>query len=228
MAIIYLMRHGETQWNREGVFRGRSDIPLNENGRTQAKAAGRRLRGAAITACYASPLLRAKETADIVCREIGLEGSILEEDLTDVDFGEWQGLPKDRVGRLYPELYRRWQTDPAGVTFPGGESVRGVLSRAMAGFGRIAGAHPEGRILVVTHRVLTKLILTEVLGAGAGAFWRIMQDTACINVIEVRTSSRNASDRYVVRLLNDTCHLNPPPPDVLEEPEVPYRRTEDF
>ncbi|HHY38623.1 MAG TPA: histidine phosphatase family protein [Clostridia bacterium] len=238
MTTIYLMRHGETQWNKEGIFRGRADIPLNENGRIQAKAAGRRLKRAAITACFTSPLVRAKETAEIVCKEIGLAEPALFGDLIDVDFGEWEGLSKDQVAQMYPELYKRWQTDPVSVTFPCGESLTEVFSRAVAALLCIARDHPEERILVVTHRVLTKLMLTEALGAGPGAFWRIMQDTACINIIDVHTSNRNASERYVVRLVNDTCHLTPETPDanglslatpaVREAPEGSYPRTGDF
>lgn len=232
MATIYLMRHGETQWNKEGVFRGRTDIPLNENGRIQAKAAGKRLRDAAVEACYTSPLLRAKETAEIVCEEIGLGNIMVVDGLTDVDFGEWQGLPKDQVARLYPDLYRRWQTDPARVTFPSGESLTDVLVRAMTSLERIAREHPDGRVLVVTHRVLTKLMLAEALGAGIQGFWRIIQDTACINIIDVVSSNPNTSDKYVVRLLNDTCHLYKPQDTVThkesEGTKPPWRQSEDF
>jgi broad specificity phosphatase PhoE len=201
MSFFYLVRHGETDWNREEVFRGRIDVPLNDRGRQQAQAAGRRLAAAGLAAVCTSPLGRARETAEIIARACGREASVIEA-FVDMDFGDWQGLRLTEVERRFPELYQTWRTAPAEARIPGAESLVEVKERAVAAITALAGRFPEGSLCVVTHRVVSKLVMAWALGLDEAAFWRIRQDTACLNVFEYD------GRELVVHLLNDTCHLS--------------------
>ena len=233
MTLFYLVRHGETDWNREEVFRGRLDVPLNDRGRLEAGAAGQRLVHAGLAAVTSSPLVRARETAEIVARACGVEASV-DEAFVDMDFGDWQGLRLTEVEKRYPELYQAWRATPAGARIPGAESLTAVRKRAVAAVTALAGRFPEDVLCVVTHRVVSKLVMAWALGLDEGAFWRIRQDTACVNAFEYEgregaqpplaccrlvpgpTKRRRAPVREgpgprgagpVVHLLNDTCHL---------------------
>lgn len=202
MALVLLVRHGETQYNREEVFRGRLDVPLNERGREQARATGRALAGAPIAAVWASPLSRAVQTAEAIAAPHGLPVR-LHDGLIDLDFGAWQGLPHDEVRRRHPDLYRRWVEAPGTVAFPGGETLAGAAARAVAALNAIAAA---GAVAVVSHRVVCKLLVAAALGLGGEGFWKIRQDTACINVLDW-TPAGDGGFHAGVRCLNDTCHL---------------------
>jgi len=95
-TTLYLIRHGQTDWNKSKIFRGRADVPLNERGCKEAQALSRHLEHVRATACYASPLSRTIETAGIVARPHSLEVK-LDDRLIDMDFGEWQGKPEADV-----------------------------------------------------------------------------------------------------------------------------------
>lgn len=120
------VRHGETEWNRKGVFRGRADIPLNERGRRQAAAAGKALAGARAAAIYASPLGRTVETAKIIQQAIRAPRLLIEDGLNELDRGVWQGLTRAQAKRRYAAVYRTWYEEPSKAAFPEGESLRAV------------------------------------------------------------------------------------------------------
>lgn len=202
-TTIYLARHGRTAWNREEIFRGRTDIPLDDLGREQARALGRHLATVGIGIIISSPLARALETARIASACWGGDDPRVDAAFTDLSFGEWEGLSRGEVEERDPDLYGRWATDPASVMFPGGESLAQVEERAWPALQRLADLHAGEALLVVTHRVVCKVLLARALGAGLPAFWRIRQDTACLNVLEWR------GDQVEVVKMNDTCHLRP-------------------
>ncbi len=200
MSLFYVVRHGETDWNREQVFRGRVDVPLNDLGRQQAQAVAKKLSEADLTAVYTSPLKRAGETADIVARLCGLQ-AVVENSFIDMNFGEWQGLTHGDVQSQFPEAYRRWQRSPESASIPGAESLHAVQERVVSALDKLAKRFPDAAVCVVSHRVVCKLLMAWALGLDESSFWRIRQDTACINVIEY------AGQSPVVHTLNDTCHL---------------------
>lgn len=199
MTTIYLVRHGQTAWNREEVFRGRADIPLNETGRKEALLTGQYLRGVSIEAIYSSPLSRALETADAIARHQGKEVQTLE-GLIDIDFGGWQGLSHEAVREEYEELYRQWKDTPHLVRFPGGESLEEVRERALEAIHGVLRDHAGETLAMVSHRVVNKIVICGLLGLDNSHFWEIGQDTGCINVLEFR-------DGFILRCLNDTSHL---------------------
>lgn len=137
---ILLVRHGETDWNRDRRWQGHADPPLNEEGRRQAQALAEALAGEDVAAVYSSDLLRAHETARIVAERLGLEVTALP-DLREVDVGSWSGLTRDEIAHRFPGA-ERWE---------GGETREEMAERVLGAVRRIAAAHPGGRVLVVTH-----------------------------------------------------------------------------
>ena len=200
MTRIYLVRHGTTEWNREEIFRGRADCALNETGRAEARATAAYFEGMDLDGIYTSPLARAAETAAAIAAGRGIEvGS--EPAFIDLDFGEWQGRPLKGVREKYPELYRAWRERPQEVTIPGGENLDSVRARAWEGLLRVARENPDRTVVIVSHRVITKILICAALGLDNSHFWQIKQDTTAINCLEY------ARGYFIVSLLNDTCHL---------------------
>lgn len=200
MTTVYLVRHGRTAWNNEGVFRGRKDIPLDEVGKREACLVGARLRGEGVVAVYSSPLARAMETAAAVAQHHGI-GVTVAEGLVDLDFGAWEGLTVAQVMERYPDLYRLWLSAPHEVVFPGGESLAAVRRRATEALASIMAQNHDGALVLVTHRVVLKVLICALLGLEDSHFWGIAQDTTALNAFHYREG------RWVCALLNDTCHL---------------------
>jgi broad specificity phosphatase PhoE len=148
VTTILLARHGETDWNRERRFQGHADPPLNELGRRQARELAESLADSGVVAVYASPLARARETAEIVAEMLGLPVET-RASLREVDVGSWQGLTRDEVEARYPDDFRRWLD--AGEGWRDGESYDELGRRVVADLLALAARHPGERILVVSH-----------------------------------------------------------------------------
>jgi broad specificity phosphatase PhoE len=200
MVNIILIRHGETDWNTEQVFRGRIDVPLNQVGISQAEAVGFSLRDRDIDALYSSPLKRALETAQMLAKGRKLEIKS-EEGFIDINFGLWQGIFHQKVKEDFKDLYTRWITEPHKVTFPEGESLAEVKVRAQKALNSIVKENPGRTVAIVSHRVVNKVLLCTVLNLNLSYFWNIRQDTCAVNSFEYKEGS------YHLTLLNDTCHL---------------------
>ena len=197
---IYLVRHGTTEWNQKEVFRGRIDCELNETGRAEARALAEYFRDVTIDSIYASPLSRAVETAQAVASFKGLR--VKPEPLfIDIDFGEWQGMPLKEVEEKYPDLYRLWRERPQDVSFPSGENLTLVKTRARGGIERVIQENPGKAVLIVSHRVITKVLVCALLGLDNSHFWSIKQDTAAVNCFEYTGKT------FITSLINDTCHM---------------------
>jgi broad specificity phosphatase PhoE len=200
MTSVYLVRHGETAWNKEEIFRGRTDISLNEIGFREAELVGEYLKGKDIHVIYSSPLLRAMETARRIAQVFNLKVQPLE-GIIDMSFGKWEGLPLKEVQIRDGELYRQWREEPHLVTLPGGESLDEVRVRAMAALENVIQYHKGINIVLVSHRVINKVIICGILGIDNSHFWQIGQDTAAVNLIQYKEG------KYILSLLNETCHL---------------------
>jgi broad specificity phosphatase PhoE len=200
MTSIYLVRHGQTAWNKEEIFRGRTDISLNEVGFREAELIGEYLKGKDIHVIYSSPLLRAKETARRIAQVFNLKVQPLE-GIIDMSFGKWEGRPLREVRIHDGELYQQWRERPHLVKLPGGESLDEVRMRAMAALEAVVASHHGNNIVLVSHRVINKVILCGILGIDNSHFWQIGQDAAAINLIRFKEG------KYILSLLNETCHL---------------------
>ena len=201
MTRIILVRHGETEWNRDERFRGRADIPLNDNGVIQARATAKRVAAEfSPAAIYSSPLVRALKTATILGEHLSLVVK-LDEGLFDIDYGMWTGLTREKVQNRWPVDLSAWFECPNQAEIPGGENLDHVRRRAMATVAKIVGNHVGEEVVVVGHTVVNRLILLGVLGLGNERFWRVRQDNCAINVIEA------ANGDYTLVSMNETCHL---------------------
>jgi probable phosphoglycerate mutase len=198
MKTVCLIRHGETQANRDGVFRGRGEVPLSEAGLCQAGELRARFAGERVERVLSSPLKRALQTAAICFPGAAVEAQEL---VNNLDLGRWAGRRKKEIAAEEPELWRRWLEEPEGMAFPGGESLAAVRGRA-ADFNRLLAAAPQRQIAVVSHRSVIKALLADALGLGDKWFWAFHLDNASVTVLlhdEVRG--------FVLAKLNETSHL---------------------
>ncbi|MBI4297602.1 MAG: histidine phosphatase family protein [Chloroflexi bacterium] len=197
---LYLIRHGRTDWNRQERYRGRFDLPLDQEGERQAQALAQRLAPVPLEAVYSSPLRRAWSTAQAVVQARGLEVRTLA-GLLDIDYGEWQGLALDEAQSRYPKLYRSWQEQPQEVSLPGGESLAQVQARATSALEEVSRRHPRALVALVSHRVVCQVMLCAALGLGLSHFWQVVPEVASLQVLE------HEAGRFRVALFNDACHL---------------------
>ena len=196
---LYLVRHGETPWNRDRIFRGREDIELSETGLLQACRVGTALAHRKVDQLYTSPLRRCQQTTLAIRSACNAPIRALA-GLTDVDYGQWAGKRDQDVAAAWADLHARYQRAPQDVTFPGGESLAAVQKRAVGAIDE-ALAEPWSTAVVVTHRVVLKLILLACLGAPIDRFWSIRVDPCSLSAITVE------GERRVVCLANDIGHL---------------------
>ena len=200
MTSIYLVRHGQTAWNKEEIFRGRTDVPLDETGLKQAELAGQYFKSMEIHAIYSSPLSRAWQTAQKIAQIQNLKVDPLE-GILDMSFGDWEGHAHQEIRKMDNETYRQWVESPHLVKLPGGESLDDVRGRAMAALEEVLRKHSEKTIVLVSHRVVCKVMICAILGLDNSHFWQIAQDTTAINLIQYKKG------KYILSLMNETCHL---------------------
>ena len=157
MTSIYLIRHGETDWNIEGRYQGQADPPLNQRGIEQAGELWENLKDEGLNLVYSSPLLRAKQTAVILSKQLTIP---LFEDprLMEIHQGKWQTKLRAEIQATYPDVFRAWERNPWQVTPPEGENLFQVRDRVNASIDDILRLYPDKRLGIVTHRIPIALI----------------------------------------------------------------------
>jgi 2,3-bisphosphoglycerate-dependent phosphoglycerate mutase len=164
--ILFLFRHGETDWNREGRLQGHTDTPLNATGLVQARALGETLRSHRLDAIVSSDLLRAWMTAQIVAKALEIP-LISEPGLREAEIGAAEGLLWAEVKtRFGEELTRRWYTDDTAA-FPGGETGFALRTRGLAALRRFAAAHEYRRVGISTHAAMVRQLMRHALPPGS-------------------------------------------------------------
>jgi len=199
MTRLIITRHGETDWNVGEVFRGRIDVGLNETGLAQAKALGHHMADLDVEAVYSSPLKRAFDTARAVAVYHGLEVSIAP-DLVDFNYGSWQGMSHNDVREKYADLYHKWLTAPHKVTMPDGESLDEATERARKVADDIVAGH-KGTVVLVSHRVINKVLICSLLDLDNSHFWNIRQDVTGMTTFEYE------GGQFILTGHNDISHL---------------------
>ena len=197
---LVLVRHGETEHNRGRLTLGRFDVPLNERGRAQAAAVA-----ASFTrppaAIYASPLSRARDTAEAIAA-VHRAAVIVEPALIEMEVGEMEHLSGVELRERYPEFLRRWLSpDAADARMPGGETLREVQDRAWAAVERMRAAHPDGEVVAVTHNFVILVLLCRALELPVSGFRRLKQDLAARSILDVREGGA------ALLQMNDRAHL---------------------
>ncbi|MFC1941194.1 histidine phosphatase family protein [Chloroflexota bacterium] len=201
MTEIILTRHGETEWNVGEIFRGRIDIELNETGIKQAELLAEYLSHIKIEAIYSSRLKRALMTAEAIARHHKLDVETAP-GLIDFDFGQWQGLSNREVKDKYKELYAEWISSPQRVTMPEGENLNDVRERAISVVDEVIAKY-DGTVILVSHRVVNKVLICALLGLDNSRFWNIRQDTCGI------TAFTYANECFILTEHNNTSYPKP-------------------
>jgi broad specificity phosphatase PhoE len=164
--LIYLVRHGETEWNRLGRWQGTTDIGLSDVGRAQARELVERVRDRGIIKVFASDLRRAGETAEIVAAELGLPAPVADARLRERGFGCFEGLTRHECAERFPEAWQRYHLDRRW-TPPGAEVHEHVVTRAIAAMNEIAAGLADGQsALVVSHGGTMRSFTHAITGAA--------------------------------------------------------------
>jgi broad specificity phosphatase PhoE len=166
--VILLARHGETGYNAERRFQGQGDVPLNERGLEQARELAELAKREPLAALYASPILRARQTAEVVAEATGLEPRY-DRRFAEHDVGEWQDRLFDDVERELPDAWARWQAGGEEWRFPGGESLAQQQQRVVAA---LVDVTQDGDLpaLVVCHRGVIRSALCHTRNEGLSAY----------------------------------------------------------
>jgi broad specificity phosphatase PhoE len=169
MTEFWLVRHGQTDWNINRRWQGQSpDAPgLNEIGRAQALELLDQLKDVKLSTIYSSDLLRARQTAELIAKPLGLD-IVFEPRLREMHLGEWEGMLASKVETHYPQELEERKRDAFNAHTPGGEALREVAARIIPAMDQIARKHPEESILVVSHGVSLGVIICHVEGIPLG------------------------------------------------------------
>ncbi|MBN9606265.1 MAG: histidine phosphatase family protein [Actinomycetales bacterium] len=150
---VALIRHGQTDWNLQGLLQGSSDVPLNATGRQQARDAVGMLRSVPWDVVVSSPLARARETAAIIAEELDVPLGEAYDDLVERDYGELEGTSSSAAIRRWPDR-----------AYPGAESIDAVVARGLSALERIASEHADRAVLTVCHGTIIRYTLARLAG----------------------------------------------------------------
>jgi probable phosphoglycerate mutase len=192
MTTLLLARHGQTVWHAENRYAGVSDIALTDTGRAQAEALGRWAAAHPVDAVTTSPLSRAAATAEPACRALGLTAHH-EPDLRECDFGVLEGRTLAEFAAEDPRRAAAFRADPVAHPFPRAEDPARAAARGTAALRRIAAAHPGGRVLVVAHNTLLRLVLCTLLSIPVREYRRVFPRLRNAAVSELRMDRAGAA-----------------------------------
>lgn len=194
---IFLIRHGETDWNREARYQGQADIDLNATGRGQAEKLSVRLRSEKIDRIYSSDRIRAVRSAEIIFRgrEIAIEA-----DLREISFGVFEGLNYEEILKRYPEVHSRWMRKPFDSAIPGGEKPSDFRKRVLRAFRCIVSSNKGKIVAIVAHGGPVNVIVRHLLSA------RVPDDfipgPTSVSIVEFKNGKAKGVS------LNDMSHLS--------------------
>lgn len=201
MKRLYLLRHGETTWNKEGRIQGHLDPPLSRLGVEQAHRLADRLAGEAIDAVFSSDLQRARVTAEVLAAGHGLPVRTTRL-LREACLGCWQGLTADEVLASFPEQHKAYREDPVANRPRGAESLDEVIARCDAFLHELRTQESFSVIAVTCHGGSVRGLIAAALGLGPGVYRRLRFDNAGLTVLDLRSIGP------MVTTLNDVCHLH--------------------
>ncbi|MEY3463750.1 MAG: Phosphoglycerate mutase [Cyanobacteriota bacterium] len=202
---LLLVRHGETDWNRQGRFQGQMDIPLNANGRAQAEAAGQFLAAVPFQRAYSSWMSRPRQTAEAILASHPGVPLTTTTGLAEIGHGLWEGRLENEIAEGWPQLLADWKRAPHTVQMPEGETIHDVWDRSLACWNRIAASLDAGETaLVVAHDAVNKTILCALLGLTPADIWAVKQGNGGVTVVDY---PEGAGGTPVVSALNLTSHL---------------------
>ncbi|HEX6446763.1 MAG TPA: histidine phosphatase family protein [Streptosporangiales bacterium] len=200
MTELVLVRHGETVWHAENRYAGSSDVSLTDEGVAQAARLGEWARTAGLTALWCSPASRAMRTAEPVSETTGLVPEV-DPRLRELDFGKGEGRTVAELAADFPAAVEAFRRDPVTGHLPGGEDPHAAVERAVECVRDIAAAEPAGRVLVVAHSTLLRLVLCRLLGIPLRDYRRVFPSLRNTGLTVVRFEDGRAA------LLEFNCPL---------------------
>jgi broad specificity phosphatase PhoE len=203
---ILLVRHGETNWNRDKRFQGQIDIPLNERGEEQARLVANFLASERIDLAFSSPLARPKQTAEAILNSHNQIPMTLIDDLQEISHGQWEGKLESEIEADFPGELQRWKDTPQSVQMPDGENLQQVWQRSAAAWQQIVDSTPAGKVaLVSAHDAVNKALLCDLFDLPPDYFWAFKQGNGGVSVIDYPGGS---SSHPTLMSLNITTHLS--------------------
>ncbi len=202
---IFLVRHGETNWNKEGRFQGQINIPLNSNGKDQAKKASKYLNEINFNKAFSSSMDRPYETAKIILQNKSDIEITKIENLVEISHGLWEGKLENEIKEQWPELLKNWHETPEEVIMPEGESISEVSKRSVKAWEEICLTQKNKDLtLLVAHDAVNKTLICNILGIDFSNIWMIKQGNGGITIIDLFDDRQKD---YVISALNITTHL---------------------
>ncbi len=198
---LFLVRHGQTDWNLAQRFQGQSDIPLNEGGRKQAAALAGRLLNQSIDVVYSSDLIRAVETAKIICKSGWQSGLRQDPRLREVNFGDWEGLTYNEIKEKYSSELNAWESAVYKNAPPNGETLEQLEIRAQSALNDIRESCKDKMVLIVAHGGVLQTLICLALNLSPAMYWQFHLSPASLSEIAFYPAGA------IVNLLNDTSHL---------------------
>ena len=203
MMKLFLIRHGQTDWNILGKYQGQTDIPLSAEGVRQAERLAQHFPADALDVIYTSDLQRAVMTAERLAKKFSTPVKA-EKALRELDFGAWEGLTYQEIAQRWPQEVEHLFGAPEKLQIPKGETFLTLQQRAMAKINEIREENDGKNVAVVAHGAIAKAILTALLHIPLHYVWTLRQDNTAVNIIRF-------DDTFVsVELLNGTAHLDRP------------------
>ena len=201
MTTIILTRHGHVEGIDPPRFRGQHPLSLTDQGCREAKMTAQYIASSfRPAAVYTSPLERCVVTGGMIAEACGLK-AVVNDGLQDLNYGDWQWRTHAEVKQRWPWLYARWHLTPHLARFPAGESLQDIVLRSADVFRTMVEAFPDDTVVLVGHDSVNRALLLQLLDQPLSAYWRIVQDPCCINVIEFK------KETIRVVSVNDTRHI---------------------
>ena len=197
---LILVRHGETDLNRDRRVLGQGPEPLNETGLAQARSVAQTLARENAFALYSSPVKRTMQTAEAISKHRSTPVT-QDQGLAEIEAGEMEGVEGRKLDDMFPEVMAQWRSDPESTRMPGGESLGQVQDRAWRAVGKIVESHPDGTAVVVSHNFPIQTIVCSVLGMKLKHFRRLKVDLGSITRLD------SSSSGLTLVSLNETWHL---------------------
>ena len=201
MTRIFLIRHGETEWNKLKRLQGNSNVNLSPEGIRQARLLAAHAPISHVDAIYSSDLARAISTAEILSAHFGVSVRPMIE-LRETNFGDWEGKSIRELAMECPDDFGKFFTAPEMCTPPRGETFLQCQARVINALYRIIAEHDEQNVIIVSHGAVIRLILCAALGMPIQKMWAIAQFNMALNILRVDEGN------FTVELLNGTAHLN--------------------
>jgi broad specificity phosphatase PhoE len=218
-GAVMLMRHGETDWNREGRVMGQNPVELNARGRVQVEAAARFAQSIKPDLIISSPLVRARQSAELMAAGLGGIPIVEEPSIAEVMYGRWEGMVYHDL--IHDPYYVEYRKSPLDHPTPGGETIAQVQARGVEAVTRALSDRSGARIMFVSHGDIIRTVLCYFMGLELGHFHRLRVDNASISTIQI---SGKFAELKFLNLLADPAQAFLPPFPIKKPEEKPTQQ----